>query len=54
MNRRSTKCHAILEEVGKWLVVGFWALVAIVIVGIGTIWFYGLPIFALNSMFHLN
>ena len=54
MNRRYTKCQAVLDEIGKWLVVGFWVLVALVVVWKGTLWFYGLPILILNCILHPN
>lgn len=54
MNRRYTKCQAVLDEIGKWLVVGFWVLVALVVVWTGTLWFYGLPILILNCILHPN
>ena len=54
MNRRNTKCQAVLDEIGKWLVVGFWVLVALVVVWTGTLWFYGLPILILNCILHPN
>lgn len=37
-----------------WLLVLFWTFVAMLVVALGTVWFWGLPVLALGMLTHLK
>ena len=54
MKRLVTKCVEFVREVSGWLTVLVWTFIATLVVALGTVWFYGLPILAFGMLTHLK
>jgi len=54
MSRLKEGMRTALHEIGVWFVLVTVGLVTGLIVLVGTVWFWGAPLFAVSTMLHLN